>query len=613
MPHEFTVHLEDPQNPYQSFQSELRFRPTSWSWMAVGGPDEAEIAIIGPVGSIHEALKWLGYRIRIRNENGSAVWFGFVNEVEVSFGMITVSLSLDEMYNRVAVNYVYTGVDGVQTQGTTAWQDDSAGQSLYGIKELLLSFEGTATEAANLRNKTLVGTADTTGTRTPKPQIRVEQSDVGATLHCLGPWRRLGWQYYQNLQGLEENTATGSGDQYIGASYTVTTIRFAVQDDIYDSAGLVAGGLDALAIGDRFTVAGAADADNNGEFTVKSKELSGSDGHIETATKDRVTAAAGPSITLSRGGSRVDRIGQSFTLSEDVDDWTVATISVRVQAVGSPGDNLICELKSDSSGSPGGTLDSATIAGSALSGDMTWVEFTLANTQALSYGTTYWIVLQRSGSNTLASYYIVDVDEDATYGGGQVKVYDGSAWATRSPAADMPFRITGKVETTTQLLDMIESNAEFGTGSVILRDASGVDTWQYRAGDSLASDEIDALIELGAGSDARYLADVIPELNGVPDRSVTVYVQPDASESDLRLNADGTVAQTVGGVVAPVEPGISLAGQWLLININQLRDVLGTTALFVERAEYVADDAPPYHIESEGSRRVWSLTRARQG
>lgn len=610
MPRPFTASFRDPTNAYRQIQAELVFKPESWSWMAVGGYDQCEVSVVGPKRSIAEALQMLGYQVDIRNEHGSVVWTGSVHEVEVSLGRIAVTLSLEEVYNRIAVTYVTYGADGSATQGQTAWQDDEKSQALYGVRELLVSFEGTQADAERLRSKTLVEK------RHPLPQLRVESGEVGATLYCLGPWHRLGLQYYQNLQGLEENASGGAGDQQLGGSYTASTIRFAAQDDIYDSAGYTADGFAALEQGDSFAVAGAANSENNTTadelFTVKTTEDDGGEGHLETVTKERVAEAEGNPITLSRGTGRVDRVAQSFTLTENVDDWTVAAISVRVQAIGSPGDNLVCGLYADSAGAPGGLLDSASIAGSAIPTEMGWVEFTMSNTDSLTYGTTYWIVLSRSGSNSLAKYYLVDLDEDTPYSGGQVKVHNGTAWAARSPAADMPFRVTSKTATTTQIKEMIEANAEFGSGKVIIRDASGISTWQYRAGDTLALDEIDKLLEQGTSAEERLLAQVFVDANGDPDRWVVIYKQPSAAASDLRLNEDGTLSQTVGGETAPVEPGVNVAGQWVILDVEQLRDALATAALWSERAEYiVAEDMT--RIESEITRRVWTFGRARQG
>jgi hypothetical protein len=606
MPHAFTVSLDNLTNQYQRFQDELHFIPERWSWEAIGGCREAEVMVIGPEGSIHETLNYLGFRIVIRNPDGTPVWYGFINEVEVSTKGILAILSLDNVFNRVAVNYVETQAGGFQSSDMTDFADDAISQANFGVREILLSFEGTQTEAEHFRQKSLVEL------RNPQMQIRVEPGETGARLHCLGFWSMLEKKYYVDLRGLEENPNTGAGEQYIGASYVASTISFDASDDLYDSAGYLADGFAALEVGDKFNVAGASNGENNGEFTVKSSEDDLGTGHIETVNKDRVLEAEGSPITLSRGGERIDRIAQSFTLTENVASWTVANMSFRVKSVGSPGDNLVCELRSDSGGSPGGVLDTTSLSGSIIPEDTAWVVFTMSNADLLVYGTTYWLVVSRDGSNSLANYYIVDVDEDVSYTGGQVKVYNGTSWSVRDPAADIPFRIEGLVETTVQLKDMIESSPTFGASSVDVWDEAGIDTWQYREGDTLIRDEVDDLLELGTSAEERLLVKVDYALIGTSNMRVGIYKQPVASESDIRLRPDGSLTATVGGQDQHLEPGIDISGQWVILDIPPLQDVLGTRALFVERAEYnVEDDIT--RVDSQATTRVWDFAKAQQG
>lgn len=598
---EATAVVTDPGSQYIKLPSELTLDPTRWGWAAVGGPDAAEIAVRGPVGLLHHVLNALGFDVLIRNESAQDVWWGFIYEVEVSLGGVIVNMGLENTFNRIAVNYVQQNIDGTETSGRTAWADDLTSQGRYGVRELMLSFEGSEADAITYRNAKLVEH------RHPRPSIVPQRAEPGATIYCQGYWHRLGWQYYEDHAGLVENNSVGAGELLLGATYTATTISFVAQDDLFDTAGLLPQGFNALAVGDRFWVSGAANGANNGEFTLKSKELSGSDGHIETVDKDRVTEAAGATITLSRSEQRVDRVAQSFTLAEDVDDWTVAVIGVRVGKTGSPSDNLICELRADSAGSPGALLDSASIAGSALPERVTWVEFTLANTQTLTFGTTYWIVLRRSGSNSLGSYYTVDANEDADYSGGVCKVHTGSAYTNPLVAVDVPFRVKGKNETTVQLARMIASNAAFAAANVIVRDASGVDTEQYRDGDQITLDEIEDLLELGTSAGERLIATVMHSEN-----TVVVRKQPEAAATAYRLNADGSLSQPIGGQVAPLGHGIDVSGEWLRVNIHPLVDVLGTRAIFAERAEYSAEDDFT-RVETDASRRVWDFGKVKPG
>ena len=61
----------------------------------------------------------------------------------------------------------------------------------------------------------------------------------------------------------------------------------------------------------------------------------------------------------------------------------------------------------------------------------------------------------------------------------------------------MPFSVVGKQGTLGQVRNIIEANAEFGGDSVVVVDASNIQTEQYREGDGLASDEVEDLIAQG--------------------------------------------------------------------------------------------------------------------
>src|SRR6185436_10398747 len=134
--------------------------------------------------------------------------------------------------------------------------------------------------------------------------------------------------------------------------------------------------------------------------------------------------------------------------------------------VGTPTDNLVCELWTNASSAPSALIESIRVSGAALDTEMVWVEFQFSNTHTITYGTTYWIVVRRSGTRNLTSYYVVDVNEDATYSGGAVKVYNGTSWVLHKnakgvdTATDMPFRIAGKTGTMGQVRSIIEDNAE---------------------------------------------------------------------------------------------------------------------------------------------------------
>lgn len=587
MARRFSCVFVDRQTSLDRPSSALNFVPRQWSQMNIGGPDSATIEVNGPPDSLHEAQRLLGDTVSIFNEHVTKVWFGFVNEVEINYGATTVNVSLESMANRIAVIYTDTSIDGSNERKTTDWAQDADSIAKFGIKELRPSFEGTETEANAFRASELLRLA------WPVPVVRNEDGNVGGTVYCKGHWHKLGWQYYQFLGGLEEYSESGNGEEYIGTRYTNTTISFSAEDDILDSAS----NLGTLDQGDKITIAGAASAFNNGEFTVGATGA----GTIEVVENTLVTAAAGASITISLGGPRIDRVAQSFTLSQNTVNWPVATIAVRAYRVGAPVDNFVCQLCSDSGGSPGTVLEEISIVGSTLPDETSWVEFTFANTTEVTYATLYWIVISRS-SPSIQNYYILELNEEATYAGGQVKVHNGTTWSVRDPAADMPFRIASKLSTTFQALRMIQANSEFAAVSVL--NASNVFTWQYRDGDSLASDEVADLIALGRSTGQALQVDFLET------RHAIIKAYPAATDVPYIHLRDGTIRPQAG---APMPPGQTIAGVWVYPEFLPPLDVFKpATALFVAASEYDAV-TDRLNFETDGSLSVYRGRRIQTG
>ena len=572
--------------------SGLFYTPQRWSSVKVGGPDTAEITVSGPLDILHEALRMLGDRVRIYNEEGSIVWHGYVHEAEINYGATVVRVSLEAMANRIAVVYTDARADGSSERKTTAWAEDAESIAYFGIKELRPSFEGSDEEAEAFRDAELRDRA------WPVPQVRSTGGAVSVQgsgiLFCRGSWHRLSWQYWQNLAGQEEYTDDGPGEVTIGASYTATTISFTSNDDILDSAG----GLGSLQDGDSITITGSAS--NDGEYTVSTEGAAA----IETSEKTIVNEAAGASITISRNGPRIDRIAQTFFLTHNTAAWQVAAISIRaLRSEGATG-ALILELYDDDGGLPGILMASATVDGATLALDMAWVEFEFTAMPYLTYGYPYWIVV-RKATPSLASYYQIDINEDAGYANGTCYTHNGSSWSLHSPAADMPFRIVGKQETTSQVRDILQANAEFGASSVVIVDASGIMTQQYREGDTLASDEVEDLIAQGTTGGGSLV------VNLTENRHTIIEAQPSSSTAfGLRLRRDGQVELGPGARIAP---GETIAGLWIQPDFLPILPIFkAATALFVESSEY-DPRSDKLNFETDGALSVYRGRRLLRG
>lgn len=186
----------------------LQLLPKRYSWAAVGGPEQAEIAVVGTGPRLFEILNWLRYPVTLNHRGYVGVWWGYVHEVEVSYGAVTVGASLDALGNSVAVAFTETDpVSHATLQDTTAWSTDATSTAEYGTRQLLLSFNGEEAAAIKLRDTALAAR------KWPAPTVRVGSlSEPGGVLRCRGWWDTLSWKYYTNAGTDDVDTATQASD-----------------------------------------------------------------------------------------------------------------------------------------------------------------------------------------------------------------------------------------------------------------------------------------------------------------------------------------------------------------------------------------------------------------
>lgn len=383
-------------------------------------------------------------------------------------------------------------------------------------------------------------------------------------------------------------TVTGTDDR-AAVVYSSTGVTFSPADDISDANG----GLAFIANDDLFQITGSS---GNSGTQIMSKagsvavEVSGSyyggsiaseaagptinfyRGNQITVTPTPTNERASASITATVWGKRYY---QTFTLSADAGTWTVDTIEIRLQRIGGPTDNVKIELYTDSTGAPGSLLKSAQVAADNIPLEMDWVAFDFDNAQALSYGTTYGLVISRTGANEYNNYYMVDMDLGSTYTGGSQKAYDGAAY--QSINADLIFRVLGGIDTGTQVENILLAQS----WPSVLKATSGVVANQYRSGELKAYDELETLLDTGTSTGARLCANVSSA------RGVVVYAKPDRSAAKWMQAASNQLTDLFG---QDAEPGYLPAGEWVKVgDAASLGPWAALSPIFVERAEYNAD------------------------
>ncbi len=624
----FSVEFRDRGNNAVRSSDGLAWTVGAYSAAAIGGCEEASLSVQGESALLWGLLEWLRYPVIIRNENGNAVWWGFVAAVEVGLGGLSVGVDVETVRNRVCVAYTERAADGSQVRGTTAWAEDAASQATYGIHEERLSMgDITAAVATSRRDAYLAMRKE------PARTLTVSSGEQGATLRCVGWWQALDWRYWEQPAGLEQYAGDAKEEHILSFALTSTEIGFRLPSSLVD----ILGRLDVLTKGTRIVVYGSAS--NDYIYTVKDPPSSPqddavaytsnliwfdpaddifdvSDGlapfgagdmikisggansgywkvnktgidQIEVNPKSISHADVGPDITIRRGhelkveedffagaypgpsilvASIGTRVAQSFTPSVAT-AWNAYEAVVYARRIGAPGDDLRVGIWSNSSGSPGALLVSGTVTGSSLSDELEQVSVTFSAPQALVYGTTYWLVVERTGSPDPENMFAIGLDEGLGHS-GTMKIWNSTAWETRTPDCDLPFEVWGKRETTLQIQDMLG----YVLPATALDSVSGVYARQWRNGEQTVRQEVEELLAAGTSAGKRLLAQVSPE--GV----ARIYAEPDASNLDWQLGMDGNLRLPLGAL----DEGQLPAGAW----VQLAEEAKGLGPLFIERAQY---------------------------
>lgn len=174
-----------------------------YAWNYIGGPSTAMLE--APAGDdMLEFIKLLRCPVEIWDEDGMPYWWGYVRRISLPFGNVSLGLSLDGMYNRVAATYpTLADGDAIATgQATTAWAENVYSADEFGDKEYLLSiFDGTADLAETARDNMLALQG--------WPVVAVSMGGAGGkvTLECAGWWETLDWKYYTNASTVAVSTS----------------------------------------------------------------------------------------------------------------------------------------------------------------------------------------------------------------------------------------------------------------------------------------------------------------------------------------------------------------------------------------------------------------------
>ncbi len=584
--------------------------PESWAGNDRGGHAQATVTASGSAEGLAYLCGWLGDTLTIYNEYGDLCWSGILWDLEVSLGNVVVTLSMDNIYNRVKVIYPHIRTDGSEESASTAWTEDTNSIDHYGTRELLYGMPDSFTDSAVAVRDQLLAKLSA-----PGPVVYSQAGrDFSARLSGRGLWQKAAALYFTNLDGLVEHSGE-SGTQSIGHYITSNLISFGTltpggdADEMFISAG----NFDPLTTGDTFTISGAAVGANNDTYTIDGQDAT----NQITISGSFAAEAAGATIKFSMGDAvSMDNIAQSFTtttprhteLGLSGSTWTCTRIALKARRVGktNPSDAFRVGIYADSGGVSGANLANTEIPGVNLYTEFTWVEFVLPIPLVLTAGTTYWFQARRTGAANLSNGYEIAVDEDLGYTGGSMLLWNGSAWVTRIPNADMPFRIIGEINSTAQLTKAINAVGDFNQAVVPVD--SLIPVRQYTDGDHTVMEEMDELLDAGTSTGQRLIATI------AADNSVVVDVAPLSSNTNLILGNDGKIRYPSGGEYVP---GRLVYGQFVDVDSLLLLDAVGLranrgAAVYIASSEFDAH-SNRLTVSGEGALDPFTALQTRRG
>jgi len=575
---DFAINVYDASGNAVIVPGVLTVQPERWAAIAKGGMWDADVALRGPLLELVGLASWLGYRLEIVNRNGTPVWWGDILAVDVIAGGLRRGISLEGLANRCSLRYSQIQAGGAVAAADTAWSNDTASQTKYGVwqKRLSASRNLVASEASAILATALMTLAQ------PHFSLQQDITPQLARLYCSGPWQRLRRSYYSYAGGLEENNLSSGTAQRLGQGFTSSAVSFVASDKtIRVSSAQFIG----FASGTKVRVSGSAN--NNGNYDVTGVS---SDGNKLTVGSTLTNESVGASVTVTVYGQRYYG---TFSLAANI-AWTVAGVELRLRKIGSPADGITVQLVNDSSGIPGAVIETVTVTAANILTTMGWIAFAFANTNSLAYGTTYGLLITRSGANDAANCYEIDTDTASGYTRGALKAYDGATYQTPYTAADLIFRVLGALDTGKQTGLILAASPKWTTAVDV--PTSGVVSNQYRSGELTMYDEMDVLLDMGTNQAARMIARTTRELAAI------VAAKP--SSGTARLALDGTRLTDLYG--QDVEPGFLPAGEWVRMgDMSELGPWAVMSPVFAERAEYRWDRG--LTIEPEGDSLSLSL------
>lgn len=178
---------------------------TRMNWEAVGGSRQAEADVKAGLDHLWQLIPKIGAGVQIEDEQSRPVWFGHLYGVTLPLPGWSITVTMEQMYNAVAVRYTETPEgETTSVDGKTAWAEDLNSIGHFGRRELLQTIgEATETAAERQRDRILEQSRLLHATHYPGGAGANERS---ASLSFIGWWDTFHWRMAQEAEGANVET-----------------------------------------------------------------------------------------------------------------------------------------------------------------------------------------------------------------------------------------------------------------------------------------------------------------------------------------------------------------------------------------------------------------------
>jgi carbon monoxide dehydrogenase subunit G len=190
----------------------------------------------------------------------------------------------------------------------------------------------------------------------------------------------------------------------------------------------------------------------------------------ENITFDSAPGADAPAISqgtlnayehLGGGAANGNGIAQSFAAPAI---GSITRVVLTLEKSGSPTDNVVVEIRTDSGGAPSSTVLASASTGAAglIVGTDTDVSFSVPC--SLTPSATYWIVITRSGSFDVSNYPICGISSSDVYASGIKSLFSSGSWQA-IPSSDVTFVVYAPTATGS-VIYLTDTASDVSTASV---------------------------------------------------------------------------------------------------------------------------------------------------